>query len=141
MAHERHPSDNSVVGMRPSSPQPYPEMLYLVTGKNPWTFTTKVVTSDVEARLAEGQGFVSGGPARAADAYDARQQDLATAAAHRNHDDRGISAAARAEVDAAEQASSRHLGEIPAKPKPKRIRVRNRSKRTPVGPPAELPTI
>jgi hypothetical protein len=116
-------------------------MLYLVTGKNPWTFTTKVVTSDVEARLAEGQGFVSGGPARAADAYDARQQDLATAAAHRNHDDRGISAAARAEVDAAEQASSRHLGEIPAKPKPKRIRVRNRSKRTPVGPPAELPTI
>lgn len=113
---ETHPSDASLRGMRPSTFQPYPAMLYKATAKNPWTFESKVVESDVAERLAVGQGWVAGGKQAAADAYDARQQDLAVAAAHRNHDDRHLSERARAESDAAEEASSRHLGEIPRTP-------------------------
>lgn len=113
---EAHPSDPSIRGMRPATPQAYPSMLYKATQKNPWQFEQRVVKDDVEQRIAEGQGFVSGGPAVAAEAFDARQQDLATAAAHRNYEDRNIGERARAEVDAAEQASSTHLGEIARTP-------------------------
>jgi hypothetical protein len=116
MQHERHPSDSTIVGMRPSTPQPYPELLYHATSKNPWVFETRLAVDEVAARLLIGQGYSAGGPAMAAEAYDARQQDLAVAAAHRNHEDRAMSPAARAESEAAEEASSRHLGEIPAKP-------------------------
>ena len=78
-------------------------------------FETKLATGEVAARLLIGQGYSAGGP-RVRPGYDERQRDLALAAAHRNHDDRGISDAARAEVEAAEEASSRHLGEIPRSP-------------------------
>jgi hypothetical protein len=105
--------------MRPSSPQPYPELMYLATSKNPWVFETKLATDEVAARLLIGQGYSAGGPACAAEAYDERQQDLAIAAAHRNHEDRNIGEAARAEVNAAEEASSKHLGEIPETPIPR----------------------
>ena len=38
------------------------------------------------------------------------------AAAHRNYEDRNMSDGARAHSNAVEQASSRHLGEIPETP-------------------------
>ena len=49
-------------------------------------------------------------------------------AAHRNYEDRNVSAKARAEIDSVEQASSTHLGEIPRTP----IRKRGRPAKTQV---------
>lgn len=119
---ETHPSDSSVRGMRPATFQNYPSMLYRATQKNPWKFDQQLVADDVAERLAVGQGFVSGGQQAAADAFDARQQDLAVAAAERNHQDRAMGERARAESNAAEQDSSTHLGEIPRTPVKKRGR-------------------
>lgn len=115
---ETHPQDVTVRGMRPSSPQMYPAMMYKATGKNPWTFEKEIVSSEAEQRNLESRGFVAGGPGKAAEAFDALVQNAAVAAAHRNYEDRNIGERARAEVNAAEQASSRHLGEIPATPVP-----------------------
>lgn len=119
---ETHPSDANIRGMRPASFQAYPAMLYKATQKNPWQFEEKTVADEVAERLAIGQGFVPGGKAEAAKAFDARQQDLAVSAAHRNYEDRHVSERARAESDAVEQASSVHLGEIPRTPIPRRGR-------------------
>lgn len=110
------PSDPTIRGMRPSSPRMYPAMMYKATGKNPWTFDKEIAHTEAEQRNMESRGFVAGGPGKAAEEYDSLVQRAAVAAAHRNYEDRNIGERARAEVDAAEQASSRHLGEIPAKP-------------------------
>lgn len=119
---EAHPTDSSIRGMRPNGFRPYPAMLYRATQKNPWKFDQQMVRDEVAEGLAVGQGFVSGGQQAAADAFDARQQDLSLAAAHRNYEDRNISEKARAEVNAAEQASSTHLVEIKRTPIRKRGR-------------------
>lgn len=119
---ESHPSDSAIRGMRPAVFRAYPAMLYRPLQKNPWQFEERVVGDEVAERLAVGQGFVAGGKASAAAAFDARQQDMALAAAHRNYEDRGISERARQEVDAVEQASSKHVGEIPRTPIKKRGR-------------------
>lgn len=124
---EAHPNDSSIRGKRPSHYKPYPAMLYRATQKNPWKFDEKLVADETAERLAIGQGFVSGGPQAAADAFDERQQELAMAAAHRNYEDRNISEKARAEVDAVEQSSSQHLGEIPRTP----VKRRGRPAKTP----------
>ena len=124
---EAHPSDPNLRGMRPSSFRAYPAMLYRATQQNPWQFDQQEVADEVAERLAVGQGFVSGGKAAAAEAFQARQQDLAMAAAHRNYEDRNVSERARAEIDAAEQASSTHLGEIPETPIKRRGRPRKQA--------------
>lgn len=113
---EGHPTDPTIRGMRPQHFQAYPAMLYRATQKNPWKFDEQVVADEVAERLAVGQGFVAGGKQAAADEFDRRQLALAVAAAERNFSDRHVSEKARAEIHAAEQASSRHLGEIPEQP-------------------------
>lgn len=119
---EAHPADSSIRGMRPSSFRTHPAMMYKATNKNPWVFESEIAADETQQRNLESRGFVAGGKQAAADAYDAHMQALATAAAHRNYEDRNISEKARAEVNAAEEASSTHLGEIPSTPIKKRGR-------------------
>jgi hypothetical protein len=119
---ETHPQDNKIRGMRPREHRDYPKMLYKATQKNPWQFESHVVESEQEQRNLESRGFVAGGQGAAAEAFDQGQQALAVAAAVRNYEDRNLSEKAKAEIDAAESASARHLGEIPATPIKKRGR-------------------
>lgn len=118
-----HPTDRTIHGM--SNPSPYPAMMYKVTGKNmvgpdgrlqPWLFEKLIAADEVEQRNLESRGFVAGGPGEAANAYDGQVQAAAVAAAERNYADRGLSEQAKAESNAVEQSSSRHLGEIPRTP-------------------------
>lgn len=113
---EVHPQDPTLRGMRPATPQAYPQMMYQATGKNPWTFDREIAADEREQRNLESRGFVAGGPGKAAEAFDGLVQAAAVAAAHRNYEDRNMSAAAKAHSEAVEQASSRHLGEIPETP-------------------------
>lgn len=113
---ETHPSDPTIRGMRPSAYEPYPAMMYRATQKNPWRFEHEIAKDETMQRNLESRGYVAGGMQAAADAFDKGTQDLAVAAAHRNYEDRNISEKARAEVNAAEEASATHLGEIPRTP-------------------------
>ncbi len=117
---ETNPFDPSVKGMRPIFPQPYPAMLYKVVQKNPWKFESHVVENETEQQNMESRGFIAGGQGAAVDQYERDQFTLAETAAARNYEDRNLSANAKAESQAAEEASSTHLGEIPRTPiKPK----------------------
>lgn len=122
---ETHPSDSTIRGMRPNGYRPFPAMCYRMTQKNPWLWESEIARDEPALRLLEQRGFVGGGLDAAAAAYDRQQQAFAVAAAERNFADRHLSEAARAESHAAEQASSRHLGEIPETP----IRRRGRPKK------------
>ena len=113
---ETHPQDPTIRGMRPATKREYPALMYKATGKNPWTFDKDVAADEAAQRNMESRGFVAGGPGKAAEAFDRIVQDAAIAAAHRNYEDRNMSEAARAHSSAVEQASSRHLGEIPETP-------------------------
>ena len=113
---ETNPFDPTVKGMRPTHPQQLPEMMYRATQKNPWLFDKEVASTEPERDNLRSRGFVSGGPARAAEHYDAQQQEFAVLAAHRNFEDRNMSDKAKAESNAAEQASSTHLPTIEPKP-------------------------
>jgi hypothetical protein len=118
---ETHPTDPTVRGMRPTHFQPYPAMLYRAVQKNPWRFEHEIAVDENAQRNLESRGFVAGGPAAAADAYDGAQQELAVMAAVRAAEDRKLSPAAQAEASAAEQASSTHLGEITERPTRRRV--------------------
>lgn len=118
---ETHPSDGAVRGMRPSGYRAYPAMVYKVSARNPLTFESAVVTTDAEERNYLSRGFVAGGQAAAVEAYDAQERELATIAAARNYEDRLMSDKAKAERDAAEEESSRHLGAIPETPIRRRV--------------------
>jgi hypothetical protein len=113
---ETHPQDPTIRGMRPATKREYPMAMYQMTGKNPWTWEREQAADEVERRNLESRGFVAGGLGAAAEAFDALVQDAALAAAHRNYEDRSMSEKARAHSNAVEQASSRHLGEIPETP-------------------------
>lgn len=113
---ETCPTDKTIHGMRPAHKRDYPAKMYRVTGKNPLVYDKTDAADEVSQRNLESRGYVAGGLGAAVAAFDGLVQDAALAAAHRNYEDRNISPAARAEVDAVEQASSRHLGEIPATP-------------------------
>lgn len=113
---ETCPTDPTIRGMRPSTKRDYPALMYRVTGKNPWTYDQARAVDEAAQRNLESRGFVAGGKAAANEAYDRLVQDAALAAAHRNYEDRNMSPAALAHSSAVEQASSRHLGEIPATP-------------------------
>ena len=110
------PNDPMLRGMRPASKREYPALMYKATGKNPWTFEKARAADAVEQRNLESRGFVAGGPGAAAEAFDHLVQEAALAAAHRNYEDRNMSPAALAHSSTVEQASSRHLGEIPRAP-------------------------
>ena len=112
------PTDKNIRGMRPATPRMYPAMMYQATGKNPWSFDREIANDEAEQRNLESRGFVAGGPGKAAEAWDNLVQTAALAAAHRNYEDRNMSERARAHSESVEQASSRHLGEIPAEPIP-----------------------
>src|SRR5262245_5489440 len=107
----RHP-DTGERGMRPDSFEPYPAMLYLITGKNPWRYESHTVHDEQEQRNLESRGYVAGGLQAACKEYDRRQQANAVAAAERNAQDRTMSESAKSERDLVEQSHSRHLPEI-----------------------------
>jgi hypothetical protein len=119
---ETHPTDPTVRGMRPASFRSYPAMMYKATQKNPWLFDSEIAQDENQQRNLESRGFIAGGRGAAADAFEASMKNLAVAAAERNAQDRHMSENALAESNAAEQASSKHLGEIPRKPIKKRGR-------------------
>ena len=119
---ETHPSDPTIHGMRPREFQAYPAMLYRATQKNPWKFDSHLAESPEDQRIMEDQGFHAGGRGVAAEAFERREVEIAKLAANRNWNDRNISEAARAEVNAHEEASSKHLPEIPVTPIKKRGR-------------------
>lgn len=108
--------NHTVRGERAVGYQPYPAMFYLVTQKNPWAYEQAIAHDEHEARNLQSRGFVAGGVQAACAAFDAEQQEHAVLAAARNWEDRNLSEKARAEVDAAEQASARHLPAIPETP-------------------------
>lgn len=113
---DKTPNDPKVFGLRPRGYKPYPAMMYRAVSKNPWKFESETVNSLDEQRNLESRGFVAGGQGAAAAEYDNASQKLAVEAAERNYRDRNMSENALAESSAAEQESSRHLGEIPETP-------------------------
>ena len=123
---ETHPSDPTIRGMRPAHKRDFPMKMYRVTGKNPLTYEKTDAADEVAQRNLESRGYVAGGLGAAVAAFDGLVQDAAMAAAHRNYEDRNMSEQAQAHSNAVEQASSRHLGEIPATP----IRRRGRRPKT-----------
>ncbi len=113
---ETHPNDPTIKGMRPMTPQAHPAMMYKALQKNPWKFEGVIAADEVAQRNLESRGFVYGGQGVAAEAFDKTMQDNAMLAAARNYEDRNMSEKARAESNAAEQASSTHLPTIPETP-------------------------
>lgn len=99
--------------MRPDGYEPYPAMLYKVTGKNPWRYESQIVHDEQEQRNMESRGFVAGGVSAACEEFERTQRvEPAIAAAERNAQDRHMSEKARAERDLVEQSHSRHIPEI-----------------------------
>lgn len=122
---ETHPTNKTIRGMRPNGHRAFPELMYKATQKNPWQFEKEVAADEVMQRNLQSRGFCSGGPGKAAEAFDGMMQGLAVAAAHRNYEDRNMSDGAKAHRDAVESSSSVHLGEIPETP----IRAVDKKKR------------
>src|SRR5262245_14567839 len=95
----------------------FPKMLYRATtvgGR--LDVAQKIVGSEGEELLATGTGWLPTA-AQAEAAETARQEGLGTAAAERAWDDRRLSAAAQAEAAVVDQATLKHLPEIPANPR------------------------
>jgi len=78
--------------------------------------TTKVVATEAEYLLAKSLGWTDG-PQEAMERLEAEEDQRSTDAAARAYDDQHLSDAAKAEVEAVESATIRHLPEIPAGPK------------------------
>ena len=110
---------------RPYVYQEYPRVLYkvrLVNGQ-PVADVTITVNSDAELDRREREGFVKGNPDTALAAYEAQQQAIAEAAAQAQHQANRLSATARAEYDAVDEASDEHLtGQLVGKRGPGRPR-------------------
>jgi hypothetical protein len=77
---------------------------------------TKTVHNEDELLKALGTGWVEGGPGKAVEAFNERENAVAKEAAHRAHDDRNMSDAAKAEIKAAEDGSFDHVAEVPETP-------------------------
>lgn len=97
--------------------QEFPKMLYRGTTTTAGRFTLedRTVTSVGEEAVATEAGWLPN-PERARVAEETRQAAVGIAAAERAYADRSLSAAARAEADAADAGTARHLGEIPVRP-------------------------
>ena len=80
-----------------------------------------------QGSVLESQGYRNGLPA--AIAYvESLEQMVAVAAAERNYRDRNMSESAKAESDAAEAATGKHLAEVPVTPIKRRTRGPNKPK-------------
>lgn len=104
--------------------QPYPAMFYRVereeTGGGVKVLERAVADDETMARNLLSRGFHNGLQA-AADALAATEQESAKLAAERNFHERRMSDRARAEAEAADDATVAHLPEVPTTPiNPKR---------------------
>lgn len=97
----------------------YPCMMYLVkraaTGGGVEVVEYREAKSQTERQNLESRGYVNG-LAEAAAALAEREQDTAIASAERAYRDRNMSDAAKAEIEAAENATTQHLADIPETP-------------------------
>src|SRR5689334_18013409 len=87
------------------------------------TRTSKVVASQRDYDIALGQGWVDD-PQEAMRRLEAKEDAISEAAAVRAYDDRRMSDKAKAESEAIESTTVRHLTEIPEQPKRPRGRPR-----------------
>lgn len=81
--------------------------------------TTKVVHTEPDYTLAKSLGWCDH-PSDAMARKEAEEDEISTNAGIRAYDDRHLSEAARAEVEAVERRTIRHLPEIPEGPKKRR---------------------
>ena len=97
--------------------QEFPKMLFrgTTTTAGRVEVEQRIVDSAGEELLATGTGWLPH-PQRAVDAETARQEALGTAAAERAWRARRLSAQAQAEAAALDEATARHLPEIPVAP-------------------------
>ena len=111
-------------GRYPRRYEVYPKMVYKAgrpTEGNVCIVDDRIVTSEAEERLAQGQGYYDGQEAAIQAIHD-QDQALARAAAERAYRDQRMSPDAQAEALAWDQSTSTHLGEIPETPIKKRGR-------------------
>ena len=85
--------------------------------------TQKIVGSDAEMSLELERGWRLT-PQDALAFFEERAKALSTEAAHRHHDDRGMSELAKKEAAAADDETPEHMGEVPRK----RVKPRGRPK-------------
>jgi hypothetical protein len=109
-------------GMNADGYEPYPRMLYKATLLNGRAVVSdpdneafaarcqKIVFSEEEERLAQGQGWCAG-PREALEAFEAEQRKVADAAAEANWQAKRMSPKAQAERAAREAATDQHLPE------------------------------
>ena len=120
-----HPSDPTIKGMKAREFREYPMMLYRVTKGGELPEFDQVVAHDARDReMHERSGFVAT-QTDALHRYERDQKELAVLAANRAYNDRNMSEAAKAEIRAVEESSSRHVAEIPVTP----IKRRGRPKK------------
>ncbi len=104
---------------RDGVPKPFPSMFYKVRradmGGGVAVVERIVAEDEAQARNLASRGFFSGVAAAAA-ALEAAEQALAVAAAERNYADRHMSVDAKAEAQAADDATGAHLGSVPETP-------------------------
>jgi hypothetical protein len=111
-----HPSDPTIKGMKARDHREYPKMMYRVTkGGDLPEFDQVVVHSASDQDLQSRSGFVDT-QTDALHRYERDQKELAMLAANRAYQDRNMSDAAKAEIRAFEETSSRHVAEIPETP-------------------------
>ena len=94
----------------------YPQAMYKVTERNPVELEFQVADDETQKRNLESRGFVTGGPAKAVEAYDAAQKSFAEQAANRAYMERRMSPEAQAEAQAYEASVDGHVAEIPEMP-------------------------
>ena len=99
--------------------QPYPAMFYKVkrsaTGGRVEVVESQTAGDEAEGRNLYSRGFYNG-LAEAAAALAESEQNDAVLAANRNHNDRNMSEAAKAESQAAEDAHDGHMPSVPETP-------------------------
>ncbi len=99
--------------------------MYRITQRNPLRYDYAMAATDVERRALESTGHVWGGLGIAVEAYEKQQQEYAKLSAHRNYEDRNLSAKAKAEAENAEDnAGDEHLPAVPVTPIKRRGRPR-----------------
>ena len=131
--------------------EPFPQMLYkakrrpdgvpgvVETNDQPFgghpgaaeSFTTGcqiTVGDETELTRAREMGYWHS-PAEALADFEVREKLLSTTAAHRAHEDRNMSAAAKAEAAEVEASTAEHVGEVPRKRTVKKRRTASKRRR------------
>ena len=124
---EAVPTAECPLALKPYEFKPYPAMFYRAERPamgGPAVFEEEIVESDMQAANMRSRGFGQG-QAEAMQMLEARERDLAHAAAHRAFDDKGMSEKAQREAAAFDESTANHVGEIPATPvrrgRPKKV--------------------